>query len=459
MAQIAKELLEDIENEQFSAHEQEEIQQIIKDIQDEKIPKNHDFKKKLQKRLERKYQELEEKRKQEYFDTIPSFAKRRLRLSGFIGTFLLFLVIFIFSNDFFTGKLIVQQKFTPVESQAFSNFLIKDTFASTQGVSPELVSDQIFGLATNTPMIEEASDQRKIKAMTLDMGSDTFEEVNSDVETSLSQIQESIRNTISSFSENVTYRFTYDGKYPKLAEKLPVYKITGALINKGLEEQSINMLKLWNFSFKEPWENKIKNLTLSNESKNYDLSLDFERWEASLFHWEKEDKIVFADVPSEKEIKKRIKNKVKSFGIDLWNYDDLVLLFTGDIVSFQYPLLLNKIPVYYPWIHEERVWLNGRYDIHTDTIELNNIDIAKYDVAEFSILSKEEIENKITFWGDFINSYKNTTYQAELSLQKPTFVYLFNADGYYVPALQFKINTDESPFNVEPSVLYIQLVK
>ena len=112
MKKIPQEILEEIKKSDFSEKEQKEIQEILSDCEQPEIPNSKNFKNTLREKLERKMTNKQESERTNFIKNLPSFAKWRLRLTGFVSAFVIFLFLFIttFFNDFFREKIIIEEK-------------------------------------------------------------------------------------------------------------------------------------------------------------------------------------------------------------------------------------------------------------------------------------------------------------------------------------------------------------
>lgn len=112
---------------------------------------------------------------------------------------------------------------------------------------------------------------------------------------------------------------------------------------------------------------------------------------------------------SEKELKKTVAKQLKAIGVSLVNYGEPTVVFRKVVLPederyllLEYPFLLNGFPV---WntnnnrspqspipLDPVRVVMSVTYDRVTgEVISLVDVDIAKYEYANYPTFSKEEI--------------------------------------------------------------------
>ena len=100
----------------------------------------------------------------------------------------------------------------------------------------------------------------------------------------------------------------------------------------------------------------------------------------------------------------------------------------------------------------------GTYNTSTDEIEIYNLDLAQYQKSQYPIIDQETVKETLIAWGDFYHEGMKTPYSIGINVSAPKLVYLENKN-YYVPALQFLVDTSKTSLQKQPKVLYVQLVK
>jgi hypothetical protein len=124
MKNITNEILEEIKQSDFSPEDIKTIQGIFENFDVSSLPNLKPTEKKVRKKIEREIENREEKEKIDFIRNLPNFAKWRLRLTGFVSAFVVFLFVFVssFFSDFFTGKIIVEENIISVEDESFTGF-------------------------------------------------------------------------------------------------------------------------------------------------------------------------------------------------------------------------------------------------------------------------------------------------------------------------------------------------
>lgn len=476
MTSTSNDIFEDINTQDFSLDEKKWLKNLIEKDFPLEIKENLSFKEKLRKRLKKVIQEKKSEEKSLYIQNLPSFAKWRLRFSGFVGAFVVFIFIIMtsFFSDFFSGKLTILQKFSENDGQTFTNFSILTPYQANDEWTKSMKTMKVMNVMEN----EEDTDHSEIRSKWVIYQNVTdFETTNtlsdeqilSDIPSTplLWTLEQRFLSAVSGMNSLVSYRFFYHGKYPKIDPMLSVYKIDGTLMDPNFEEQSINTLKIENFSLPLFTGKQIKTLTLTSASGNTLIDLDFVRGTASIQTFSRSDSTELNSQNndlgdyqlSEGTLKKHIIKKVKSLWISLKNYDDIEIHVWNSAVHFEFPLLIDGFEVYFPSLYEKKYTLYGTYLPATDEISLFNIDIAKYLSEKHSSLSQDQVLERLATGWDFFDEGVDSEYAVWIEVEDPKLVYLFNENGYFVPALQFHTDTEETPFDHKPQVLYIQLTK
>ncbi|MBQ7075025.1 hypothetical protein IJM86_08560 [bacterium] len=124
MKNITNEILEEIKQSDFSSEDLKTIQGIFENFDISSLPNLKPTEKKVRKKIEREIENREEKEKIDFIKNLPRFAKWRLRLTGFVSAFVIFLFLFVstFFSNFFTGKIIVEENVISLEDQSFTEF-------------------------------------------------------------------------------------------------------------------------------------------------------------------------------------------------------------------------------------------------------------------------------------------------------------------------------------------------
>jgi hypothetical protein len=93
------------------------LQGFLKDFKKPEILPSKIFKDKMKRRLTKKIQNRQEMQEQKILAEIPSFAKWRFRLSGFVTAVCSFLFLFVLSffTDFFSNQLFIPSKYVEVK--------------------------------------------------------------------------------------------------------------------------------------------------------------------------------------------------------------------------------------------------------------------------------------------------------------------------------------------------------
>jgi hypothetical protein len=158
------------------------LQRFLKQFKKPNVQANRTFRDTLKRKLNKKIQEKKEAQERKVLAGIPSFAKRRFRLTGFATAVCAFLFIFVLSffTDFFSNKLFIPSK-----------YIQKDTAFEIQ--------------TTNPTTSNQAKQQAKVAnngIMTMEIATETL-----------------------STADQQDGGYLYDGKkYPKVAGEMPVYK-------------------------------------------------------------------------------------------------------------------------------------------------------------------------------------------------------------------------------------------
>jgi len=395
MKKIPQEILEEIKKSDFSEKEQKEMQEILSDCEQPEIPNSKNFKNTLREKLERKMTNKQESERTNFIKNLPSFAKWRLRLTGFVSAFVIFLFLFIttFFNDFFREKIIIEEKIINTDAQSFSGL------QKINLETPLLFATSLQTQKTNRTMITIYGDEEeeKINKKETEATQEDFE----DIAVSENAVaQESFETTgpvlMGKADEELIYAFLYDGKkYPKLGEQLPVYKNKGAMMNTANQQQNINHMKIGNISLKNLELKNFDKLTMSND--DYTLDINFQDGSANIFGHQNDTKQKFVTTQNEKTIKKRIKTRFSQREINLNNYGDLVIdNINEDQVSFYFPFLIENKEVFYPSETEILpVKMYGTYNTSTDEIEIYNLDLAQYQKSQYPIIDQETVKETL----------------------------------------------------------------
>ena len=166
---------------------------------------------------------------------------------------------------------------------------------------------------------------------------------------------------------------------------------------------------------------------VSEEDAGYRLFIDAEDARYSFYD---SQVVAEVDIPtlSEKEVKKMLEKKLKSLGISLEGYGNVVLEPSSDgrYLLF-YPQLLNGSLVYDPLSSVDRpLGMEGSYTPATDQLSLMRVDIAGYEVSNYPVFSKEEVMEKIVTGGDYFDGGSRSTYAVGIKTAGPELVYLLS---------------------------------
>ena len=159
------------------------------------VPYDKSFKASLDRKLSKKIQEKQETADNQLLSMIPSFAKWRFRMTGFVAAMCVFLFVFILSffSDFFGDALEIPQKYSYVGQESFSAVYPMEMEAVGEA---DVAREEV---AARSPALENA------------VASSAMFDLSSKV----------LRDEVS----QELYRLLYDGKkYPKISALLPVYK-------------------------------------------------------------------------------------------------------------------------------------------------------------------------------------------------------------------------------------------
>ena len=409
--------------------DEKSLWKVLKGFESPKISVDKQFKKQLDKKLTKKIQEKEELYQQQVINTVPNFVKWRFRLTGFMTAMCAFLFVFILSffSDFFSDQISVPSKYQYVEDASF---------VASEGIgNGGTVIDISVVNGVPVPI------QRGIPTLSLvDEGQ----------------------------QENIPYRFLYDGKkYPKLDEMLSVYKRGKSLINNSIITDMLARLKVGDVSLKGIQNFGISHIRfyINNDSEHV-VSLDVDGGTIHIY----DDRKILPDFSvslSDKQLRKAIITKLKEFWISLSSSDleiqkDEMSISTG-IYNFSVPLVFDGKLVYDPlniWtdISERLIWWS--YNMFTHQISFS-LDVASYQVSNYSILSSDVVMNSIETWGDYFHWGSRSEYAVGVGVSIPQEVYVLDyreGGTYYIPALKFDVNMDDLLWEDAISTLYVKLV-
>ncbi|MDR2190850.1 MAG: hypothetical protein LBP53_06895 [Candidatus Peribacteria bacterium] len=304
---------------------------------------------------------------------IPNFAKWRFRLTGFVSAVCVFLFVFILSffTDFFAHKLSIPSKYTQVE-----NFPL-----------PEPLPEE-------TPQIERKN--------ALQIG------------------------FIKPITTVIEESYLYDGKhYPKVAEKMPIYKHVGILGNEEKMIKTLQSLKFGNLSLKGSEAMVLTELVLRNP-ENASQTIEINGNNATLSFGEMSNGKEYFSVLQEKGIKKgleKLEKLLHSFNIPMQQYGEPQIMRNDEAyISILYPFLLQEKYLVWDTTTNQPLGMEVAYEVRTDTFSIYNINIAKYEYTNVPTLPKDEMLKEFT-WGT-------------QKLNAPELVYVvkyLEEERYYVP--------------------------
>ena len=425
-------------------------EKLIKKLSEGWIPSfspSSDFKQKL----DHKLSERIEWKKQQIKDiaairAVPKKLRRRFYLTWYWYAICSFLVLFLiwFCTNIFTGTIKVPTKYTYLpDKQAFWE-MIEWTSSIELYEDWYFINEQSFidrSINTAFPTITATNLQNNLWDIYLN----------------------------DQFHYDQTYRFAYKSKlFPKLSEEYPVFKVSGTLISYSTPNQIFKNLKVWEIPLKNFSDLEMIRFEMNQNIENW-YSIIFDK-ETQKLHFSPNETRESSDfswsIPSNKQILKSVEKNLKLLWISLKNYWKWII--DSDdfddnmwIVQIFYPLQLDWKNVWDPE-QLQQIWIRIAYDLNLDKIVyINDIDIAKYEVSNYSTLEKWQIEDKISQWWSYFLQWALHENSVVILFDSMEIVYiekkLDNWDIFYVPAIKWNISTSIENYS-GPDIIFQEII-
>lgn len=444
---------------------------LLEKLADEKLPEfspREEFKEKLDAKIQDKIRTTKEQQAdQAAMDAVPKKLKWRFYLTWYGYAVVSFVALFLiwFCTNIFTWKLDVPTKYNYLqENQAFWNLENSklaynyDTDRASNFTYDADIDDYREDAAEN----EESTDYsaKSLNFIPKIAETQALWATMSATKNFLDESSEWTEDDIYSpnyllnrnFMYNQTYRFAYKDKlFPKLATEYPIYKSTWILMWSNTPNQVLKNLKIWDVSFKKFQDLEIAGLYIQQNTENwYSISFDKDSKMLSFYPNDSRQAKEFNDkVPSKKQITKAVEKDLKQIGVstknywdaevDMENYDESMW-----IINVFYPSKINWKEVWDAEM-EERIWMQIAYDLNLQkVVSIIWIDIATYDVSNYSTLEKSFIESEIEKWWEFFDQWALHENSTVILFDNMQIVYIpkyENWTTYYVPAIKWEIDT------------------
>ena len=442
---------------------------LLEKLADEKLPEftpREEFKEKLDAKIQDKIRITKEQNAdQAEYDAVPTKLRWRFYLTGYGYAIVSFIALFLiwFCTNIFTWKLNVPSKYTYLnEREAFwslknwtlaynydtdrtSNFMYDSEFDTYEedGIETEEATDYSTNSFKTSSKIAETQTLWATMSATENFLDAWWDE---DID-SPDYLLSPNRN----FLYNQTYRFAYKSKqFPKLATEYPIYKVSWILMWSNTPNQVLKNLKIWDVSFKKFQDLEIAGLYINQNTENwYTISFDSDSKQLNFYPNDTRKAQNFeGKLPSKKQIIKAVEKDMKILWVSIKNYGD------GEVDIENYDESMWIINVFYPfkiqWKEvrdaemEERIWMQIAYDLNLQkVVSVIWINIATYDVSNYSTSEKSDIESEIEKWWEFFNQWALHENSTVILFDNMQIVYMpkyINWITYYVPAIKWKTN-------------------
>lgn len=461
-------------SDEFKWDEKKVVEMILND-DDPKFWANEKFKEKLDSKISEKIKYANEQKKDtETLKAIPKKLKWRMYLTWYGYAVCSFIVLFLiwFCTNIFTWTIKLPTKYNHLDDvQAFWNIsdlwnIKNENFVSMDDDIDDEETEQVF-----------LDDEEKFEGTELKNSNSTVMGISRTSATmnNITSVESKEEwnllwyNIFDKFMYNKTYRFSYKSKlFPKLSENYPVYKVDWTLISYSTPKQLFKNLKIWWVSLKGFSDLEMERFEMSEMSENwYTIIFDNHTqklsfypnnsWKAGNFNW---------TLSSKKKIIKSVEKELKSLWVSLKDYGEWVV----DVDDFDENMWI--IQIFYPFelqwknvrnAEENRqIWMDIAYDLNLQKIVyINNIDIAKYQISDYSVVEKSVLEDEIQQWWSYFSQWALHEYSTMVMLDSMEVVYLEKVtkdwDIYYVPAIKGTVSTSLENYEW-PSLIFQELV-
>ena len=442
-----------------------------------------EFKEKLDAKIQDKIRiTKEQKADQAVMDAVPRKLKWRFYLTGYGYAIVSFIALFLiwFCTNIFTWKLNVPTKYTYLEeNRAFwnlENWILAYNYDTDR--ASNFTYDSDFDTYEEDVETEEATDYSTKSFNTLSKSTETqaLWATMSATENFLDDWWDEdidspdyLLNSSRNFLNNQTYRFAYkDKQFPKLAAEYPIYKVSWILMWSNTPNQVLKNLKIWDVSFKKFQDLEIAGLYINQNTENwYTISFDSDSQQLNFYPNDtRRAQNYEGKLPSKKQIIKAVEKDLKllwistkkygDWEIDMENYDESMW-----IINIFYPFKIQWKEVRDAEM-EERIWIQIAYDLNLQkVVSVIWIDIATYDVSNYPISEKSDIESEIEKWWEFFNQWALHENSTVILFDNMEIVYIpkyENWTTYYVPAIKWE--TDAKVENYRwPKYVFQEIVQ
>lgn len=440
---------------------------------------DENFKKKLDSKISEKiWYECKQMKDVETMNSIPKRLKWRMYLTWYGYAVVSFVALFLiwFCTNIFTWTIKLPTKYNRIENaHAFWNVsdlwnIENESYVNLDYASDDGEYDQTF-LDDKENLVEtKLKDSKSIVLSKLK--SDTIVKTNWNNITSVDSKDDNLLwwyNVFDKFLYDKTYRFSYKSKlFPKLSENYPVYKVDWTLITYSTPKQIFKNLKIWWVSLKNFSNLEMERFEMSEMTENWytilfdnrTQKLSFypnESWKAWDFQW---------TLPSKKKIIKAVEKELKLLWISLKDYGEWEVNvddFDGNmwIIQIFYPFKLQWKDVRNAG-ENRQIWMDIAYDLNLQKIVyINNIDIAKYQISDYSVVDKSILEDKIEQWWSYFSQWALHEYSTIVMLDSMEVVYLEKiTDDWnilYIPAIKATVSTSLENYEW-PNMIFQELI-
>lgn len=447
---------------EFKWNEKKFIEKLIDEKKTDFTPRK-EFKGKLDAKIQDKIRiTKEQKSDQATMDAVPKKLKWRFYLTGYGYAVVSFVALFLiwFCTNIFTWKLDVPTKYTYLEEdKAFWNL---ENWELAYNYDENIARNYTYDEKEDVELEESDDNSLKSRVITSISKIDESQTLWATMSTSESytarsdawgdDIYSSDYLTNRNFMFDDTYRFVYkDRIFPKLAIEYPIYKSSGILMWSNTPNQVLKNLKIWDVSFKKFQDLEIAGLYIEQKTKNwYYISFDSDSQTLNFYpNDSRQAKKFDRKLPSKKQIIKATEKDLKELWVsiknywegevDFENYDD-----TMWIVNVFYPFKIQKREVR-DAENNEKIWMKITYDLNLQkVVSIIWIDIATYNISNYPILKKSDIEKEIEKWWEYFSQWALHENSTIVMFDNMEIVYIPKHRSwttYYVPAIKWEVET------------------
>lgn len=451
---------------EFKWNEKKFIEKLVDEKKPDFTPRK-EFKEKLDAKIQDKIRiTKEQKSDQATMDAVPRKLKWRFYLTGYGYAVVSFVALFLiwFCTNIFTWKLDVPTKYTYLEEdKAFWNI---ENWELAYNYDENIARNYTYdaNIEEEEDMALEESADNSLKSIAINSISKIGERQTLWATMSMVENYKAISDawaddiysseylTNRNFMFNETYRFVYkDRIFPKLAIEYPIYKSSWILMWSNTPNQVLKNLKIWDVSFKKFQDLEIAGLYIEQKTKNwYYISFDSDSQTLNFYpNDSRQAKKFDRKLPSKKQIIKATEKDLKELWVsiknywegevDFENYDD-----TMWIVNVFYPFKIQKREVR-DAENNEKIWMKITYDLNLQkVVSIIWIDIATYNISNYPILKKSDIEKEIEKWWEYFSQWALHENSTIVMFDNMEIVYIQkynNWTTYYVPAIKWEVET------------------